>query len=108
MINSKIKIIAIIQARMSSSRLPGKVMANINGKPMLYHVVERTKRSKMIDLVTVATSEHSDDDIIESFCKENSIACFRGKLDDVLDRYYQAAMHFHADVIVRLTADCPL
>lgn len=102
------KIVAIIQARMSSSRLPGKVMAEICGKPMLYHVVKRTGRSKMIDLACVATSDHCDDDIIESFCKGNGIPCFRGSLDDVLDRYYQAASHFGASTIVRLTADCPL
>ena len=105
---SKNRIVAIIQARMSSSRLPGKVMEDINGKPMLYHVVKRAQKAKMIHLVAIATSEHSNDDIIESFCKENNIRCFRGNLDDVLDRYYQAAIHFGALVIVRLTADCPL
>ena len=104
----KIKIVAIIQARMSSSRLPGKVMAEINGKPMLYHVVKRVQGAKMINLAAIATSDHRDDDILESFCKEKGITCFRGSLDDVLDRYYQAAKYFHAQVIIRLTADCPL
>jgi spore coat polysaccharide biosynthesis protein SpsF len=102
------KIVAIIQARMSSSRMPGKVMQEIGGKPMLYHVVKRTERSETIDLAAVATSDQRDDALIESFCTENAIPCFRGSLDDVLDRYYQAARHFGADAIVRLTADCPL
>ncbi len=104
----KKKTVAIIQARMSSSRLPGKVMAEIAGKPMLFHVVKRTEQSKMIDLATVATSDHRDDDVIEDFCEGNGIPCFRGSLDDVLNRYYQAAKHFGAQIIIRLTADCPL
>ncbi len=104
----KEKIVAIVQARMSSSRLPGKVMADICGKPMLYHVMKRVERSKAIDLAAVATSDHGEDDVIERFCREHAIACFRGSLDDVLDRYYQAALHFEAGAVVRLTADCPL
>ncbi|HLA29185.1 MAG TPA: glycosyltransferase family protein [Syntrophales bacterium] len=105
---SKKRTVAIIQARMSSSRLPGKVMAEISGKPMLYHLVKRAERAKLIDLVTVATSDIRSDDIIEDFCKNNDIRCFRGNLDDVLDRYYQAAKYFGAQIIIRLTADCPL
>lgn len=105
---SKKRTVAIIQARMSSSRLPGKVMAEISGRSMLYHVVKRVERAKMIDLVTVATSDLRSDDIIEAFCKNNDIRCFRGNLDDVLDRYYQAAKYFGAQIIIRLTADCPL
>lgn len=101
-------IVAIIQARMSSGRLPGKVMAEIAGKPMLYHVAKRTKCAKNIDSTVIATSDHDDDNIIESFCRHNDIPCFRGSLDDVLDRYYKAARHFGANVIVRVTADCPL
>lgn len=107
-LTGKKKTVAIIQARMSSQRLPGKVMAEINGKPMLYHVVTRARQAKMISVAAVATSDHHGDDIIEMFCNENGIGCFRGNLDDVLDRYYQAARYFKAEVIVRLTADCPL
>lgn len=102
------KTIALIQARMSSSRLPGKVLQDIAGQPMLLHVVHRAKQAKSIDSVAVITTTYADDDAIEMLCKENGIPCFRGSLDDVLDRYYQAATYFKADVVVRLTADCPL
>ena len=102
------KTVALIQARMSSSRLPGKVLLDIAGRPMLWHVVHRAQQAKSIDAVAVITSINEVDDAIERLCTESGIACFRGSLDDVLDRYYQAAMHFQADVVVRLTADCPL
>jgi spore coat polysaccharide biosynthesis protein SpsF len=102
------KIICIIQARMGSSRLPGKVLKEICGQPMLYWVVTRAQRSKMIDQVMVATTfDHADDPIVE-FCNQNHFKCFRGDEFDVLDRYYQAAKSSNADIIVRLTADCPL
>lgn len=101
-------IVAIVQARMGSSRLPGKVMADIAGRPMLARVVERVRRAKTIRLVAVATSLHSSDDPIADLCRKENIAFFRGSDDDVLDRFYRAAKVFHADVIVRLTADCPL
>lgn len=102
------KTVAIIQARMSSSRLPGKVLADIAGRPMLTHVVRRAQRAKKINLVTVATSYDQSDDVLAELCTKEGIPCFRGNLDDVLDRYYQAARFFDADVVVRLTADCPL
>ncbi len=104
----KQNIIAIIQARMSSSRLPGKVLADIGGKPMLARVVDRTRRTKLVNAVVVATTTDASDDPVETYCRENQIACFRGDPFDVLDRYYQAAKKFQADVIVRLTADCPV
>lgn len=100
--------IAIIQARMSSSRLPGKVLLDIGEKPMLEWVVERAARAKKVDRVVVATTVDASDDPIAAFCHAHGYECFRGSLHDVLDRYVQAARHFHADVIVRLTADCPL
>ena len=102
------KTIALIQARMTSSRLPGKVLQDVAGKPMLLHVVNRAQQAKSVDNVAVITSTHESDDAIERCCIENSIPCFRGNLDDVLDRYYQAARHFQADNVVRITADCPL
>jgi spore coat polysaccharide biosynthesis protein SpsF (cytidylyltransferase family) len=104
----KMKTVALIQARMSSSRLPGKVLQDIAGKPMLWHVVHRAQQAKSIDSVAVITTTRADDDAIEMLCKESGIPCFRGSLDDVLDRYYQAAIYFKADIVVRLTADCPL
>lgn len=93
---------------MSSKRLPGKVMIDVAGRPMLFYVVNRVQQARNIDVVTVATSNHPDDDTIEKFCLKENIPCFRGSLDDVLDRYYQAACYFDAEVVVRLTADCPL
>lgn len=102
------KTVALIQARMSSSRLPGKVLEDICGQPMLWRVVDRAKQTRQVDLVAVITSTHAADDSVERLCKENNIPYFRGSLDDVLDRYYQAAIHFQVDNVVRLTADCPL
>ena len=93
---------------MTSRRLPGKVMMDISGKPMLFHVVRRVRQAKTIDLVVVATSTHPEDNTIEEFCRGFNILCFRGSLDDVLDRYFQAACQYEADIIARLTADCPL
>lgn len=93
---------------MSSSRLPGKVTRTVVGQPMLSLQLERLKRTKMIDRLVVATSTGSDDDEIEKLCTECDVACFRGELNDVLDRYYQAAREYGADTIMRLTADCPL
>ncbi len=102
------KATAIIQARMSSSRLPGKVLKKILGWPMLLLMIERVKRSELVDKVIVATSTSIDDEAIVDFCSRNSVECFRGNLEDVLDRYYQSAKFYKADPIVRLTGDCPL
>jgi spore coat polysaccharide biosynthesis protein SpsF len=101
-------IVAIIQARMNSSRLPGKVLLDIAGQPMLAHVVERTRLARMVDQVVVATTIDPSDDLIEALCRERAYPYCRGSLYDVLDRYYQAARLFNADVVVRITADCPL
>jgi spore coat polysaccharide biosynthesis protein SpsF len=101
-------IITIIQARMASSRLPGKVLLDIAGRPMLAWVVERARRSKMVDRVVVATTTDPADDEVEAFCRASGYAITRGSLQDVLDRYYQAARAFSAGIVVRLTADCPL
>ncbi|MDM3872385.1 glycosyltransferase family protein [bacterium SCSIO 12696] len=102
------KVLAILQARMSSSRLPGKVLKCILGKPMLWHQIERIKRSSQIDRLIVATSIDGSDDELERFCETHSIDCFRGSLVDVLDRYYQAAQQYDPEHVVRLTGDCPL
>jgi spore coat polysaccharide biosynthesis protein SpsF len=100
--------LAIIQARMSSTRLPGKVLKDIAGKPMLQHVVERARQAKTIDEVLVATTSESSDDILGQYCQEQSIPCYRGSPLDVLDRFYHAAMKYQPQLIIRLTADCPL
>ena len=101
-------ITAIIQARMGSTRLPGKVLMKIEGKPMIWHVIDRLKRSKLIDLLVVATTTNKEDDPLEFFLKKAGINFYRGSEQDVLGRYYQAALIFHSDVIVRITGDCPL
>ncbi len=102
------EVVAIVQARMTSSRLPGKVLMEICREPILHHVVARLKASRMITRIVVATSVDATDDTIGRWCDGNSIDVFRGSLDDVLDRYYNAAKAFGAKTIVRITADCPL
>lgn len=98
----------IIQARMGSSRLPGKTLKNLNGKPSLWHVYNRCKTSKCADIVVIATTQDKSDDQIDKFCKQHKIPCFRGSVNDVLSRYYNAAKKFKIDVIARVTGDCPL
>jgi len=93
---------------MGSSRLPGKVLLDIGGQPMLSRVVERTQYAKTVHQVVVATTTEPDDDPVAELCIQRGYACFRGSLHDVLDRYYQAALLHKAEVIVRITADCPL
>ena len=102
------KTVAIIQARMASTRLPGKVMSLINNQPMLAYVVIRAKKAKQIDEVLIATSTHPADDAIEAFCEKEHVSYFRGSMIDVLSRYYKAAIKYQADVVIRITSDCPL
>jgi len=104
---SHLRVVAIVQARMSATRLPGKVMADIAGNPMLWHVVERVRMAPSIDEVVVATSTMPVDDAIAEYCLRNKIPCERGSETDVLDRFYQTARRHVADVVVRVTADCP-
>lgn len=99
---------AIIQARMGSKRLPGKVLLDIAGQPMLARVVERTRLAKTIDQVIVATTTEPDVEPIVDLCAARGYPCFQGSLQDVLDRYYQAARAYNAETVVRITADCPL
>jgi spore coat polysaccharide biosynthesis protein SpsF len=93
---------------MSSTRLPGKVLLDLAGEPMLARVVERTRRSRTIDRVIVATTVESEDEPIVELCRSRGWTVSRGSRDDVLDRYYQAAVVDGADLIVRITSDCPL
>ncbi len=101
--------LAILQARMMSSRLPGKVMAPVLGEPMIGRQVERLRRSSRIDELMVATSDDASDDPLAAYCEVLGLEVFRGSLDDVLDRYRAAmAQRPQATAVVRLTADCPL
>lgn len=93
---------------MASTRLPGKVLLEIADQPMLVHVVERTRRASTIDGVIVATTTDPADDAVARLCASQQIDSYRGSMHDVLDRYYQTASAFEADIIVRITADCPL
>ncbi|HSJ78283.1 MAG TPA: glycosyltransferase family protein, partial [Erythrobacter sp.] len=102
------RTVAIIQARMGSSRLPGKVLLDIAGQPMLARVVERARRAKTVGEVLVATTIDPSDDPIVAFCQERGIAYHRGSVFDVLDRFYGAARQAGAELIVRITADCPV
>ena len=102
------KIVAIVQARMGSSRLPGKVMQGIMGKTMLWHIVNRIQNSGLIDEIIIATTSDKKDNEIADFAIKNNFNIFRGSEDDVLDRYYQTAKKYKADIIVRITGDCPL
>jgi spore coat polysaccharide biosynthesis protein SpsF len=101
-------ILAILQARVSSSRLPRKVLKPILGRPMLLHQLDRVRRARMLDAIVVATSTDPSDDVIEELCVIARIGCFRGSLTDVLDRFYHAALPYRPDYVVRLTGDCPL
>jgi spore coat polysaccharide biosynthesis protein SpsF len=101
-------IIAIIQARMSSTRLPEKVLLPLGDTTVLGHTVRRVRGAQKIGRVVVATSSSADDDAIEAYCKKEGIEVYRGSLDDVLDRYYQTAVACDAESIARITADCPL
>lgn len=101
-------IVTIVQARCSSSRLPNKVLLPLVGKELLLRQIERMSVSKMIVKIVVATSLEASDDFIEKLCNENSITCFRGSLNDLLDRHYQAAKLFNADAVVKIPSDCPL
>lgn len=101
-------ICAIVQARIGSTRLPGKIFKELEGKPILWHVVNRLSHSRKIKNIIVATTVLPEDDLTEEFCEENKIDCFRGSSEDVLARYYQAAIDYEVDTIVRVTSDCPI
>ena len=101
-------VIAIIQARMGSTRLPGKVLMDIFGASMLSRVVNRSKQAKLLNQIVVATSDKSIDDAVVREADRLGVLFFRGSENDVLDRYYQAAQSFGAEVVVRITSDCPL
>lgn len=102
------RTVCIIQARMGSTRLPGKILRPILGQPMLWWDVTRVRKSRLIDEIVIATTTESQDDQTAALCAANGWRCFRGSTDDVLDRYYQAAREVGATQVVRITSDCPL
>lgn len=109
--NERAKVVAVVQARMSSERLPGKVLMPLAGRPALWHIIERLKRVRAIDEVIVATSDRSEDDPIDAlvgWLADPKVRSFRGSRDDVLSRFYLALAETDADVVVRITGDTPL
>ena len=105
---NKPRVVASIEARMGSSRLPGKVLADIGGQPALLRLVRRLQRSELLDAIVVATSISDADDVLAAWCEENQIACFRGSEDDVLHRVVEAHRFMDTDLVVEITGDCPL
>lgn len=102
------KIVGIIQARTGSTRLPGKALKPVLGKPMLARMLERVKRTASLNMIIVATTDKSEDDTMARLAEEYGVEIFRGNEQDVLDRFYKAAKETGADIVVRLTGDCPL
>ena len=100
-------ITAIVQARMASTRLPGKIMLDIQGKLLLEHVIDRVRASRLIEKIVIATTANEKDKAIVDFAQRRGILYYVGSEDDVLDRFYQAAKRFHAGLIVRITPDDP-
>lgn len=102
------RVVAVIQARMGSTRLPGKVLRDIDGETMLSRVVHRVRRATLLNDVVIATSVRPADEAVVAEATRLGVSVFRGSEDDVLDRYYQAALAYKAEVVVRITSDCPL
>jgi len=101
-------IIGIIQARMGSSRFPGKVMESVCGKPLIGHMLDRLKMSRLLEKVIIATSTDMKNDSLCEYLQKRGTDVFRGDEDDVLDRFYKAAITYHPSSVMRLTGDCPL
>jgi len=102
------KTVIIVQARMTSTRLSGKVLKEVMGKPLLAYQLERLRRVQLADEIVLAITTNQTDDILAVFAAEEEVRCYRGDEQDVLDRYYQAAVLAEADVVVRVTSDCPM
>ena len=105
---TRLRCVAVVQARLGSSRLPGKALLDIAGRPMVAHVVDRALAIDGVDAAVLATTLNPADDALADFARRRDIPCTRGSEDDVLDRFHQTITEHPADVIVRVTADCPL
>src|SRR6476620_1011646 len=105
---AQLNVLCILQARTSSSRLPRKVLLPILGEPMLARQIERIDAAVRVDALTIATSDRPSDDAVADLCARLGVACFRGDLEDVLDRFYRAAEPRDPRHVMRLTGDCPL
>lgn len=102
------KVIIVVQARMASTRLPGKVMMTVMGKSLLALMIERLNMIRHWATVVVATSEDQEDDVIVTEAEELGVPCYRGSMNNLLDRHYQTAKRFEADVVLKIPSDCPL
>src|SRR3989339_300393 len=105
---SKNKIVATIEARMTSSRLPGKVLLPAAGKPMLWHLFHRLKQVPSLNEIVLATTINHDDDVLIDFAEENQLVYYRGSENDVMQRVIDAASSVNADIVVEITGDCPI
>ena len=106
--SSHINVSVIIQARSGSTRLPGKIFKELSGQPILWHVYNRIKHSLLVNQIIIATTDQPEDDQVEIFCASNNIPFYRGSVNDVLSRYYEAAKKYNAVIIIRITSDCPV
>lgn len=106
--NKASRIVASIEARMGSSRLPGKVLSDINGQTALGRLVSRLRNARLINDVVIATTTLDEDDVLAEWCKDNDVSCFRGSQDNVLNRVVEAHKEMESDVIVEITGDCPM
>lgn len=102
------KTVIIIQARLGSTRLPNKVLKDLCGSPVLWHVVNRVRQAKLVSEIIIATTTLPEDDAIRDFCEENNIKFYRGSSENVLSRYYEAAKKYKAETVIRITSDCPV
>lgn len=98
----------IIQARMTSTRLPGKILKTIQGKPLLSYQIDRLKKVQNINDIIIATTENQEDDILVDFCHKHSLKFYRGSENNVLERYFKTALKYKSDIICRITSDCPV
>ena len=101
------RVVAVVQARMGSTRLPGKVLKNILGKPVLWHIVNRVQKAKHVNEVVIAATTSPEDEKLEKFAADCSLGIYRGSVNDIVDRFLGAGKKFQADVVVRVWGDCP-